>query len=165
MKNNYRIFNNYAIIEVKSNKYGDFDIYIDSEDIERCKNHKWAINYNKSINNFYCICRRMNDKKIYLHRYIMDFPENKVIDHINRNTLDNRKCNLRICTQKINNTNRSPVNKNNTSGYANIYFYKKYNKYKVAFKHNYKEIFVGYFDKLEDAKKARDNEKIRIYNE
>lgn len=41
-----------------------------------------------------------------LHRFVTDCPRGKVVDHINHDKADNRKCNLKICTQKDNNTNR-----------------------------------------------------------
>lgn len=54
-------------------------------------------------------CYAKNGKHVYLHRLIIgDVPNGMVVDHINRNTLDNRKCNLRIITPSENAKNRSP---------------------------------------------------------
>jgi hypothetical protein len=49
----------------------------------------------------------INGKKIYLHRYIMGQPKGFVVDHLNQQTLDNRRENLRVCTQKENIQNRN----------------------------------------------------------
>jgi hypothetical protein len=58
-------------------------------------------------------------KGIFLHRMIMDCPEDKVIDHINRCKYDNRVDNLRICTIAENNRNM-PIRKNNTIGISGV---------------------------------------------
>ena len=55
------------------------------------------------------------DKKLYLHQIIMGhsgFGKGQIsIDHINRNKLDNRKCNLRLATQSEQNKNRGKVSR------------------------------------------------------
>jgi len=48
----------------------------------------------------------INGKKTYMHRLIMGLPKKKIVDHINNQTLDNRRENLRIITQKQNMRNR-----------------------------------------------------------
>jgi len=45
---------------------------------------------------------------IYLHRFILDAPEDMQVDHINHNTLDCRKANIRLCTQSQNMANVRP---------------------------------------------------------
>lgn len=45
-------------------------------------------------------------KKIYLHRFLMDSPEGLIVDHINHQTLDNRRENLRVVTHSENMKNR-----------------------------------------------------------
>jgi len=57
--------------------------------------------------------------KEYLHRLIMNPPANIQIDHKNLNKLDNRRCNLRICTHSQNGMNRGKQ-KNNTTGFKGI---------------------------------------------
>ena len=73
-------------------------------------NHSWEIG-----NNQYIWIRLKDNKSIYLHRYLMDckIGDNKTIDHINNNKLDNRLCNLRIATMSEQNMNRSNVTRKN----------------------------------------------------
>lgn len=67
-----------------------------------------------------------NDKKrdVLLHRLILNAPEKMVVDHINGNGLDNRKANLRLCTQQQNTFN-SKSTVNNKHGYKGIRFDKR----------------------------------------
>lgn len=74
--------------------------FIDKEDLDKVIEYKWRI----STNN-YIVGGKNNQTR--LHRYIMDCPEDKEIDHINRVTIDNRKCNLRIVDRKENCNNRT----------------------------------------------------------
>lgn len=84
---------------------------IDKEDYEVVSQFKWYIASHGYV-------RRSSDK-IYLHRFLMGSPEKLTVDHINRNKLDNRKSNLRICTQKENNRNRSKF-KDKSSTYLGV---------------------------------------------
>ena len=86
--------------------------------------------------------RRNNGETIRLHRLIMNCPEGMVVDHLNGNTLDNRKCNLRICTQLENTRNR-----HNTKGYC---YDKTRNKYIVR----YRDKFYGRYNTKEEAIRA-----------
>lgn len=79
---------------------GEFAI-IDDGDYALVKDRKWYIDENG-----YAID---NINRARMHRVIMNPPAGKVIDHINRNTLDNRRANLRICTIAENNKNKSSV--------------------------------------------------------
>ncbi len=76
-----------------------------------------------------------------------------VIDHINRDTLDNRWCNLRDVPVSENNKNVS-LTKNNKTGYSGIYL-SPYDKYLCLVKRDNKSHFIGSFDTIEEAFKAR----------
>jgi hypothetical protein len=79
--------------------------------------------------------------------------DKRVVDHINHNTLDNRRSNLRICLQGQNARNRRK-DKDNTSGYKGVSRNKQNGKWIVRIRFNYRQITVGTFISLEDAAKA-----------
>ena len=108
---------------------------IDIEDIDKVKNIKWRLNCNGYVIN-------NSSTNIFLHRKILGV--NEYVDHINGNRLDNRKCNLRICTQS---TNQMNVN------YKGIY--PKNDKWIAKIKINQKQIHLGIFIIKEEALYAR----------
>ena len=93
---------------------------VDDDDYEMLMEHKWHAH--KQLNNKFYVERKSpidsNGKRkiIRMHRVITNAPKGMQVDHINGNTLDNRKENLRICTNQQNGMNRERT-KNNKSGY------------------------------------------------
>lgn len=80
---------------------------------------------------------------------------NEVVDHINGDSLDNKKSNLRICTQQENSKNGRKTNR-----IVGISFIKNYNgtdksKWTARICHNYKTIYLGYYNTAEEALLAR----------
>lgn len=78
------------------------EILVSSDDFSLVKDYAWNTN---STGYAYAYVRgsgRANHKTITMHRLIMGFPDGKRIDHKNRNKLDNRRSNLRICTNSQN---------------------------------------------------------------
>lgn len=57
---------------------------------------------------------------VYIHRLIAGAGRGEVADHINGDTLDNRRSNLRVCSQAENTRNKT-ISKANTSGYKGVY--------------------------------------------
>jgi len=75
-------------------------------DVDECcvddlKRHTWRIDREGYAYFFNHILKRC----IYMHRYIMDFPDDMVVDHLSWNRLDNRIKHMRICTVAENNRN------------------------------------------------------------
>ena len=94
-----------------------------------------------------------------MHRLIYkffngDFDESLHVDHINGDRSDNRIKNLRIVMCEENTRNRKLSTKN-TSGYMGVSYVKKCGKWKASVGYNGKDIHLGFFDKIEDAIKAR----------
>lgn len=84
----------------------------DKEDYEKVKKYYWT--KNKAGYIFSNGSTKINNGKkiIFLHRYLMNPPNDMVVDHINHCRYDNRKSNLRICTQQENMLNLNPDSKN-----------------------------------------------------
>ena len=132
---------------------------IDLEDVDKVKNFKWCFDaHNNSV-----ICYK-NNKNTLLHRLIMNPNEDMVVDHINHNRLDNRKSNLRICTQHQNCMNVSKRS-NNTSGVVGVYWDKQNKKWTSKININKKGTFLGYFNTKEEAIQARQEAEIEYYGE
>ncbi len=101
--NEYIEKEDYYLLHIINLKNEEVYTKIDKEDYERVSNYKWSLKKEK-----YGERITSNDRKLekqYLHQFILGKAEGKVIDHINRDPLDNRKSNLRHTTPSINSTN------------------------------------------------------------
>ena len=133
---------------------------IDLEDVDKVKQYKWRVN-----DQWYVLTDiKGTTKKIRIHRLIMDCPDNMVVDHINHNPLDNRKSNLRICTQQQNNKNQKKKT-NNKSGVIGVSWDRSRGKWCAQIMHNNKHIHLGRFDTIEEAIEARKHAEITYYGE
>jgi len=79
---------------------------VDDEDAELFFDQKWqASRGNQKSEKFYAT-RQIKRKTIYMHRIVIKAPPGVLVDHINNDGLDNRKSNLRLCTNQQNIMNR-----------------------------------------------------------
>ena len=104
---------------------------------------------------------RLNGKTVYLHRYVMNFPLGKVVDHENGNGHDNRRSNLRVCCVANNIRNRTVLNKNNVSGRRGVDRLGK--KWKASIKHNRRNIYIGLFETFSEAVVARESMEVKLW--
>lgn len=107
--NKITIKDDVAIIDLYD-KHGNkiAECLIDIEDVDKVKDLGWS-KTSKTRYTSYC----SNSSKKLLHRYLLGVEDPKlIVDHINHNGLDNRKANLRICTNQ-NNICNCKIPKNN----------------------------------------------------
>lgn len=132
---------------------------IDLDDIDKVKECKWHLN-----DNGYVRGNVGNERMEYLHRFLLNIQDNVIIDHINGNPLDNRKCNLRIATPTQNNMNMKKRS-DNISGYKGVGWQKKRNKWRARITINKKTIELGHFNTIEEAIKARQKAEEEYFGE
>ena len=143
---------NHIEIHFKNGEIGLFDL----EDEELVKNTYWGVDVAGYIHG------KVNGRLARYHRHLFDFPK-ETIDHINRNKLDNRKINLRLCTQKENSRNLS-LAKNNTSGVTGVR-QTEHGTWKARIVVDRKEIHLGNYKTLEEATEARRDAEIKYFGE
>lgn len=92
--------------------------YADLEDLDMIKNERWCGSSYSYIRN--------SRTGLQMHRFVTNCPDGFVVDHLNHNRTDNRKTNLRICTESQNLANYPSDN-----DYILIGIFKVYDYYKV----------------------------------
>lgn len=103
-------------------------------------------------------------KPIVMHELILVVADGFVVDHKDRNRLNNQRDNLRAATQSQNNCNRGKP-KNNTSGYKGVFFHKHRRKWYSQIMVDRKLTFLGYFVTKEDAAYAYDQAALKMHGE
>lgn len=109
--NKYNMKDSHIEMLISSKTYGDYKILISYEDYSLIKNYKWSLTprYNKTKGIHFYV---QNKKKGLLHRLVCN-TDKEMVDHINGNTLDNRRENLRGVTRGQNGQNRKGYGKIN----------------------------------------------------
>ena len=133
---------------------------VDDEDYERLSAFSWhiLIQPNGIVYAHSRLCWFADGKKcqrhIWMHREVL--RHNGPVDHIDGDTMNNQKHNLRACTRAENSRNRKQVAKNNTTGYKGVSVRVGYKlrPYKARIRHNGKTIGIGNYSTPEEAANA-----------
>lgn len=147
--NEMRVKGDYTEIDVYDKQANVSKTFIvDTEDIPLISKYKWGAKYYKRDNLYYIVCIDVKTRQhIYLHKMLMGFPTDTV-DHINGDTMDNRKCNLRITTKSVQsiNTKRTENTETNIKGVR-----KNRNGYSAYLGWENKKYFSKIFKTIEEA--------------
>lgn len=143
-----------AVSEIKI-RAKDIYVKVDSGDFEKPNEYKWYLFNGKYPGRHPSQVEIENGIPgvVYLHREVMGaIRSNETVDHINGDTLDNRKSNLRVCPQGLNNLNKPP-RADNKCGYKGVrkQLGKKKNPWDSRIQLNGKRITLGHFDNPHDA--------------
>jgi hypothetical protein len=138
---------------------GGFFAIVDAGDYEWLSKHTWRVTGGYSS---YACCKIAN-KTVYMHRLIMNPPPGMVVDHINRNRWDNRRSNLRACTQAENLQNRRKSR--GTSVFKGVFWHTRRRKWLATIGHMGKTIQIGFFDEEIKAARAYDDAARRLFGQ
>lgn len=156
--NEYELFDDYCAGYDRKGRAFIFDI----DDYDSVSQHRWFVD----DRGYVFTPRPGGGNHIALHRYVMGventgFP---LVDHINGNRSDCRKCNLRFATQSMNQMNIKNW-ASNKSGIRGVNWDSRLKKWKAAICKDQKINYLGWFTNIEDAIQARKEAEERLYGE
>lgn len=154
-------------IEVRGN-YGEVRwAKVDAEDYEWLSSKKWFLS---RFGYAYTVLRRVKttgkstQQNIPMHRIVSMANSDQHTDHINGDRIDNRKSNLRVCTNQQNARN-AKLRPLNTSGYKGVSWDKSSGRWRAYIKVDYKQLWLGYHHDKRDAARAYNNAAKRYFGE
>ena len=140
---------------------GEF-VAIDDEDLPLVEPYYWAAR--RTNTSIYAINGYHDGiyRPLHMHRLILNAPKGLFVDHINGNGLDNRRCNLRLCTASQNQANRRrlPTNKTGHRGVCRVGV-----KWQAGIKKDGRSRHLGWFATAEEAGRAYDAAAKELFGE
>lgn len=135
-----------------------FKAKIDDEDFELVSAYKWSAHYHSY---WEAVAHVGGNKYIKMHRLIMNAPDGLDVDHVNGDTLNNQKKNLRLATRSQNNAN-SPI-RGHPRGMKGTT--RRGKKWVAQISIDNKNKYLGIFSSREEAAKAYDTAAKEIFGE
>lgn len=125
------------------------EVLIDAADLPLVSEGRWTVAQQKCWG--YYAVRVIKGRMRLLHRYLLGVTDRRLVDHINRNGLDNRRANLRVCTPTQNNANRT-VSRTSKSGYKGVWWHQQSARpWRAAIKVHGQRRYLGTFRTAEEA--------------
>jgi hypothetical protein len=161
MKNAFEIRGDMTVILLNTLKHGRLETLIDTGDLPKAQeyNGTWTPCWSKYVNGFYVRGHSRDSEgkccSISFHRFLTSAPDGLFVDHINGNTLDNRRSvNLRLCTNAENQQNRKGAPRHHQHGIRGVTWHKRFGKWQARIQVDGKRIYLGRFDDVNEAEKA-----------
>ena len=130
---------------------------VDADDYERLSQWKWCTMTSRGGPRAKRAYRDENGKQqtMLMHRFIMGAIGADVVDHINHDTLDNRKANLRVCS-RLENQRNSTSRKKSTSKYLGVDWVRRNQKWRARIQTDNGALHIGVFATEFEAARAYD---------
>ena len=159
MKNDFKVEGETTIIYIKRKDGSIFETLISTSDLQKVQAfpNTWFVKWNSCTESFYVRGNAPKvdgkSKGVYLHRLVTGAKKGQIPDHLNHDTLDNRKENLRLVSHAENMQNRKGNQSNNTSGIRGVAWDGRIGKWMTYLNVNGKRTYFGnYHDKHEAEK-------------
>ena len=143
---------------------------VDDSDFESLSLHKWYAAKNTHTGKHYAwrgdyALGRKRRKTVHMSKTVLGCTG--MVDHINGNTLDNRRSNLRECTNQQNSFNKRKTTKQNGAAtqFKGVCWHKRLKKWQANICVNYRKVHIGYFDSPEEAATAYDAAAKRFFGQ
>ena len=110
---------------------------------------------------------QINGKRYYNHRLIYLYHNGclpEYLDHVDNDPTNNKIENLRPCSRS-NNSHNSKIRKNNKSGIKGVCWHKEDKRWRAQIVLNNKNIYIGNFENLNDAKLAVEDKRLELHKE
>lgn len=128
------------IITAFSKKYGNQSVLVDDDKYIYLNNYHWIAQFH--CEGFYAVAT-INGRLIKMHRFLLNLTNPKqIVDHKDRNKLNNQMNNITLCTFRQNGSNRKS-SKNSSSKYLGVAFIKRDKRWMAAIKIKDKIINLG----------------------
>lgn len=140
---------------------------VDAKDFYWLSQYNWYANLDPGMNKFYAGRHEPGHKPFHtwMHNEVLGLKGKVFADHINGDTLDNRRENLRPCLGKSQNGCNSKKRCNNKSGYIGVSWSQRKKKWVASVKFSGKSYFLGQFSNAKDAALARDAKAKELHGE
>jgi len=158
------------LLDISTRKYPNTFTMVDDSDFEFLSQWKWFAQYPIGRKTMYAVRNTSGKggkarKILRMHRAIMNPKDTDIIDHADRNGLNNTRGNLRVCTPNESARNRTRPQSAKGSPYRGVFLRKRWGTFQAHIGLNGWKIHLGFFKTAEAAALAYNEAAIKYHGE